>query len=335
MAQHMPGVSAAVLSTDASGYHFTIPVEFSRDIIVLREQYGVARRLLRQEVMTSDKKTIPRRQSGVTAYWTSEGGQITASNKVWNDVELIAKDMTAISVVSAQVNADTIVPWAADLADEIAYAFSLAEDNAAFIGDGTSTYGKVVGVAQKLKTPDSSANASAGLVTATGSAWAGIILKDLQKLVGTLPQYADTGRACFLSHRAFFYTVIQPLLTALGGVTLVEGDRRCRTWAPGRAGRPGRWCWATAGSSARSCPRPPARRRSPATSATSARAPRWATASSCRSPSATRATSRASACSSATSWASAARSGSTSTSTTRARPVRARRPRRPGRSAAS
>lgn len=222
VAQHMPNIQAAVLSTDASGYQFTIPIEFSRDIIVLREQYGVARRLLRRETMVGDKKVIPRRQSGLTAYWTSEGGVITPSNKIWNDVELIAKDMTAISVVSAQVNADTIVPWAADIADEIAYAFSLAEDQAAFLGDGTSTYGKCVGVIQKLKTPDSSANASAGLKTASGSGWSGVTLANLQALIGLLPQYADTGNCTFLSHRTFFYTIIQPLLTALGGVNLAE-----------------------------------------------------------------------------------------------------------------
>lgn len=223
--ENMPGVNAYVTSTDASGYQFTIPIEFSRDIIDLREYYGVARRLLRMEEMVSDKKMIPRRQSGLTAYWTSEGGIITPSNKIWNDVELVAKDLTAISVVSAQVNADTIVPWAADLADEIAYAMALAEDNAAFIGTGLSATGKITGIAQRLLTPGSDSNPSAGLYTMSGSSagWSGITLANIQAIIGLLPQYADSPRCTFLSHRTFFFTVIQPLLTALGGVTYMEG----------------------------------------------------------------------------------------------------------------
>jgi hypothetical protein len=40
---------------------------------------------------------------------------------------------------------DAIISIADDLAEEIVYAFSLKEDQCGFIGDGTSTYGGIVG----------------------------------------------------------------------------------------------------------------------------------------------------------------------------------------------
>lgn len=211
----------AVSSVDTSGYQYLIPIEFSADIIDLREKFGVARRLFKMEPMISDTKRIPRRRGGLTAYWTTEGAAITESNKTWDDVQLTAKDLTALSRASAQVNADTVVNWGDDLAGEIAYAFAYAEDSAAFNGDGTSTYGRVVGVRTKLLLVDGS-NPSVGLVTGSGSSWAGLVMGDFEKVIGTLPQFADSDQVCWVMHRTFFFSVCQPLQTALGGVTWLE-----------------------------------------------------------------------------------------------------------------
>jgi HK97 family phage major capsid protein len=226
----------AVSSTDASGYQFLIPPEFSQDIIDLREMLGDARRLFKIEPMVSDTKRVPRRRSGLTAYWTAENNTNTESNKTWDDVELTAKDLTVISRASRQVNADTIINWGDDLAKEIAYAFSYSEDQAAFNGDGTSTYGRCVGVRQKLLLVDGTNASSPGLSQAPSghSTWLTLTMSDFQTLVGILPKFADTPQACWVVHKAFYYGVMHRLLLALGGVEAREGAAE----APGGKARP-------------------------------------------------------------------------------------------------
>jgi HK97 family phage major capsid protein len=223
--------ATAVITNDGSGYNFLIPEEFGADIIDLRERYGVARRLFKMVPMASDTRTDPRRKSGLTAYFVAEGQPATESNKVWTSVRLTAKDLACLARYTNQINADAVIAVGDDLAGEISYAFTKKEDDCAFNGDGTSTYGGIVGCRVKLTNCDGSGTASKGLLTGSGGSWSGLTLADFQKLVGTLPQYADTAEACWVAHRAFYYGVMQVLELAAGGVTALEiqkGDRRQR-----------------------------------------------------------------------------------------------------------
>lgn len=211
-------------SNNATGAHILIPEEFGGDLIDLRERYGVARRLLKMEPMTSDTKVIPRRASGLTAYFVAESAAGTESNKTWNDVRLTAKDLMVISRWSGQVDMDSVINFGDDLANEISYAFALKEDQCAFIGTGASTYGGISGVVTQM--------GSAGIKTQTTSnTWSAITLADFNDCVGLLPQYADTPSACWLTHKTFYHGVMQKLELAAGGVTAMEiatGDRRPR-----------------------------------------------------------------------------------------------------------
>lgn len=223
--------AAATTSNDASGTQYLIPEEFSSDIIDLREQYGVARRMLRVVPMASDTKKVPRRQGGLTAYFPGEGGAGTESNKVWDQVELVAKKPMVLSRLSNEVNADAAINFGDDLAGEISYAFAHLEDQMAFIGDGTSTYGRVIGASTKLQDVDGAGTDSFGLATGSGNAYSELVLGDFHSVVGKLPQFADTDNAAWVCHRTFFYTVMQKLELASGGVTAMEvsqGDRRPR-----------------------------------------------------------------------------------------------------------
>ncbi len=220
----MPGTFAAAnTSNDNNGTNFLIPEEFSTDMIDLREQYGVARRLLKTERMTSDTKLIPRRAGGLTAYFTAEGGAGTESNKSWTQVRLTAKDLMAISRYSAQVDADAAINFGDDLAGEISYAFANKEDDCAFNGDGTSTYGGIRGIRTRLTSVDDAGTDSAGLVTqGSSTTWSAIVLGDFDKVVGKLPQYADTPNAVWVGHRTFYYEVVEKLIQASGGVPAYE-----------------------------------------------------------------------------------------------------------------
>lgn len=220
---------SAVTGTDPSGTHYLIPEEFGADIIDLREYFGVARRLLKMVPMTSDTRTDPRRKGGLTASFVSEGGAGTESQKVWDNVRLTAKEIMVLSRYTANVNADVVINLGDDLAGEIAYAFTKLEDSCAFsLGDGTSTYGGIVGITQKLL----GVTNNAGIWTAPGSGWAGITLADFNMVPGLLPQYADVlGEVSWVCHKAFYFGIMQKLELAAGGVTaleVAEGDRRPR-----------------------------------------------------------------------------------------------------------
>lgn len=214
-------------TNNATGAHNLIPEEFSTDIIDLRERYGLARRVFRIEKMTSDTKVVPRRIGGLIAYPVGEAQPGTESNKVWDQVRLVAKDWMVLSRYTAQVEADSVINFGDDLAGEIAQAFALAEDQAAFNGTGTSTYNGISGVRYRLDNVDGAGTDSLGLVTqGTSNTWSAIVLGDFEAVLGLVPQYAEMGEMYWIAHKAFYFNVMARLQYAVGGtqpMDLVSG----------------------------------------------------------------------------------------------------------------
>lgn len=129
----------------AGGY--LIPTEMEQAIIDLREDYGLARRLCRRRPMATDTKSVPKRAGGVTAYFIEEDNEgITASDKSWGNVNFVAKTLAALSLISENLEEDSIIDVVDDLAREQAYAMATKEDQCWLIGDGTSTYGGMQGL---------------------------------------------------------------------------------------------------------------------------------------------------------------------------------------------
>lgn len=200
---------------------YLVPPEFSTDIIDLRETYGVARQVARVVPMSSDTLTIPRRTGGLTAYFVGEASTITDSNKTWDQVNLVAKKLAALTLWSSELNEDSMISIGDDLAGEIAYAFSNKEDECFFNGDGTSTYGGITGVRSKLRNVDSTIANIKGLQVATGNAYSEIVLSDFHGVLGRLPLFARAG-AVWVMSATFFDTVAHKLQTAAGGNTVVD-----------------------------------------------------------------------------------------------------------------
>ena len=216
-------------SADGSGHGYLVPHEFGTDLIVLREQFGVARRLFNVVPMASDTRTDPRLRGGLTAHFKSETGAGTESNATWDQVQLVAKEIIALSRYTSALGQDSAIDFGDRLAGEISYAFANKEDECAFNGDAASTYGGIVGVRTKLQNVDGSGTDSAGLATqGTGNTWGAIVLTDFDKVVGKLPQYADTPNAAWTMHKTFYHEVIVPLVEAAGGTTKteIEGGNR-------------------------------------------------------------------------------------------------------------
>ena len=208
---------------------FLVPEEFGNDLIDLREQYGVFRQFAKVVPMASDTRTDPRRTGGLTAYFVNEGDAITASlDKSWDRVSLTAKKLACLARVSSELNEDSVISLGDDLAGEMAYAFANKEDECGFNGDGTSTYGGIVGVREKIKGLSGTIANIAGLQVGTGNAYSELVLADFEGVVALLPQYADTPNARWFVHRTFYYNVMLKLALAAGGVTkeeIVNGQR--------------------------------------------------------------------------------------------------------------
>lgn len=208
---------------NASG-GFLVPLEFDNAIIDLREYYGVFRQHAKNVPMASDSKVIPRRSGGLTAYFIGENTSITESTKNWDQVSLGAKKMGVLARYSSELSEDAMINVADDLAGEIAYAFALKEDQCGFLGDGTSTYGGMVGLASAFANVGATVASRAGTVLATGTgSWGGIVLSDFNTVKSKLPLYASMQPdVAWYTSKAFFYSTMERLALAAGGVTAAE-----------------------------------------------------------------------------------------------------------------
>jgi HK97 family phage major capsid protein len=210
--------------SDNTGGAVLVPDVLSNVIIDLREKYGVFRQNAKTWTMTSDNLTIPRRTSGVTAYFVSDGVATTESQKGWDGVGLSAKELASLVRYPITLSEDAIINMADDLAGEIGYAFAEKEDRCGFLGDGTLTYGGIRGIVTVLE-DSAHANAyttnggSAGgvkVAAAGGTSFGATVLADYEALVGMLPEYAAPNAKWYFS-RAGFAAGPQRLMDAGGG----------------------------------------------------------------------------------------------------------------------
>lgn len=215
------GMYAATPHKESDNVHggYLVPPEFDLDMIMLVETYGVIRGAARSVPMTADTKMRRRRTGGLTAYFVSEGGAGTHSKKTWDMVSLTAKDIMVLSTYTQDLSEDATISIGDDLADEIARAFAEKEDSCGFLGDGTSTYGGIVGLCPALKGLSATIANISGLVVGAGNAYSELTLANFNSVVSLLPTYADNPRARWYMHKTFFATVPQALVLAVGGAT--------------------------------------------------------------------------------------------------------------------
>lgn len=201
---------------------FLVPEEFLNDIIVLREQYGVFRRYAKVVPMSQESVLRPRRRSGLSYYWVGESQTITESTKNWDRVRLTAKKLAVLAKLSSELNEDSVIDLANDVIDEVAYSFALAEDEAGFIGDGTSAYGGNIGACSALKGLSGTIANIAGLVVADGNAYSEITRPNFRKVVGRLPAYADNLETSWFVHKTFYEETMQALAESVNGASATE-----------------------------------------------------------------------------------------------------------------
>lgn len=192
-----------------------VPPQFEASVIRLVEDYGVFPRYARQYPMSSDSATLPRRVSGLTAYAVGENSEITASDVTVGQVNLTARKFATLTKVSSELSEDSAIALADMLAQEIAYQHAVKQDACGFLGDGTTTYGGIMGLANVLPA-GSVVTANTGEDTA-----AELTISVFQNAVAKLPVYPGIRPVWFVNS-AVYWNVMARLQFAAGGNTVME-----------------------------------------------------------------------------------------------------------------
>jgi len=216
------GIKSQTEGTNSEG-GFTVPEIVSSSLIWLRNEYGIARRYSRIYPMTSDTLNVPNASTSTTTYYPGEATAITASDVVFSQVQLLAKKLAILTIVSKELNEDTVIDFGAMLAQDFAYGLALAEDAAAFQGDGTSTYGSITGIMPRIKALSGTFTSIASMVVGpvgTASALSSFTLANFQTMVAKLQPYATQPR--WYMHKNVFYSGVADKLIALSGNSIMD-----------------------------------------------------------------------------------------------------------------
>ena len=207
------GVQANLTGLSNQSGGFFVPTVIETTIIELTLAYGVLRRLAEVVPMSSDSQTTPRWSAAMKAYWIGRGNKPTSSDPAWNVVQLIARDLGAMTKIGRQLSEDSLIDLGEKVTANIARAFVLAEDDAGFNGDGTSTYGGISGLLTALAL---AANAAC-VITATGSATVPALTNaNFLKVAGSAPHYPGANWA-WLCHKQVWSQSMAALQLAGGG----------------------------------------------------------------------------------------------------------------------
>ena len=212
-------VNAGMYSGDNGKGGFLIPDEMSQALIRLREERGVFPQFANRVPMGSDLMKVPRLLSDVTAYWVGESSgsnnEITSSDAALGSAELMARKIACLTKVSSELDEDAVIDIGDMITQSMAYAMADKIDDAAFNGDGTSTYGGVLGLKNALDS-----NAIQDAATGNNSALT-LDLADFEACVGKYPQYPGASPRWFM-HSAVYWASAARLQDAAGGNTSVN-----------------------------------------------------------------------------------------------------------------
>jgi HK97 family phage major capsid protein len=203
-------------SVNSAGGVF-VPEIASGQVVRLVEENSVWPAAMQLVQMPSDTVTAVKRLSGVTASWTSENAEISASDPSATDIRLVARKLTVSTRVSNELLADAaaVGDW---VIAEFATAISDKLDQAAVNGDGSNTYGGVYGVAEKILT-----NAGSYFTADTNNdEFDELTVNDFLGVVAKLPTYVTSPR-WYISSYGFAQSMQRLDVGANGRVSFENG----------------------------------------------------------------------------------------------------------------
>lgn len=196
-----------------SGGGFIVPRDLANAILDLRDQYGAFRRTARIVPMASDTTTVPRRPGGTGAFFTAEQQATSETTANADAIDLTVQKLGSLIRLSSELEEDAAVDIVDYVANEIALAFAVKEDDCAFNGDGSSAFGKMRGIGTIVL--DGNHNKAKVLAGSGHNTFAGIDNTDITNLMGSVRASAIPNASWFCSLTCFATTFVR--LAAGGG----------------------------------------------------------------------------------------------------------------------
>lgn len=212
------GVEARALnegSNSAGGS--LVPEEFANRVIRLVETFGTYPGAVENVSMSRDTMVIPKRLTGTTAYFVGEGSSVTESEPTYGNVSLVAKKLAVGCRMSTEVVEDALVSLADATAQEFSTSLAYRIDLCGWLGDGTSQYGGITGVVNKIN--DGNHTASVVSAASGNTAFETLDIEDFLGAMGKLPLYARQGAAWYVSPAGYAASIAR-LKYAAGGNTV-------------------------------------------------------------------------------------------------------------------
>jgi HK97 family phage major capsid protein len=127
---------------------FLLPKPFLAQVFTIIEAYGVARRVFQSVPMVSKDLDLKNVATKPTASWTGEGNNFTESDIVLGEQKLTTNKLAVITSWTTEQDEDQAIALLPVYAQNVGESFAQKEDLAAFVGDGTSTYGGFTGLVE-------------------------------------------------------------------------------------------------------------------------------------------------------------------------------------------
>lgn len=186
-------------SNTAGGY--LVPPEYVAQLLYSTEPHGIARKIANVVRMSREVQMKPRKTGIASFSWVGEQQSTSVVADTYDQVELIAKKMQLILQASNELFDDSAISVADCMAESVNESYDITLDDAYLLGDGTSTYGGFVGLANGLP--------SGAYFNASG-AWSAFVAGDFHLAMGRL-QNIDPRRVICTGSRQFYHQVIQRL----------------------------------------------------------------------------------------------------------------------------
>ena len=124
-----------------------LPKPFLAEVFVQIEEFGIVRRLFRNIPMTSKSLDLKNVLSKVVAFWGTEGVNMTDSDMVIDEGQMIAEKLYGLTTWTTELEEDQVLPLLPLAQEQFAESFAEHEDEAGLLGDGTGDFGNVTGIA--------------------------------------------------------------------------------------------------------------------------------------------------------------------------------------------
>lgn len=120
--------------TNADDGGITVPLEFRPTLIMMLEQFGLARQLCTVVPMNRMELEFPKLTNGIQTYWIGEGQTIPKTKPQFGSIKLTAKKLATLIPVTSELLEDSTIEIANLLATLIANAIAAEEDRVTFAG---------------------------------------------------------------------------------------------------------------------------------------------------------------------------------------------------------